>query len=713
MSAASVLLAVHCKKGEPVELDKALKAYIQQNYSLDPQTADDLKTLQSWRADALRQSAGAGSSVDEQKASLQRYYGALGAVEVRFPISCDKEHVALSFLWRDSFNASKKASIASVHYERAAILFNLAALCSQQAVFADRGTAAGAKTAAHNFQVAAWCFQRLRDEVALKVAAAGSPTTDLTPDCLGLLERLMLAEAQECFFERASADRKSPKVCAKLAAQVGTFYDEVASAMARNALAAHFEKTWASHIHLKQAEYKARALYHSSVADRAEEEANVNGFGEKIAEEIAKLQAAMKAIDQVKDKCKSASSDIVAQLRTLEETVARALDKAKRENDQVYMLRIPSSASVSKIAGACLVKGIPMEGLESDLQAASLFAAIVPDSRTKDLSKYTEMVDELTREQASSMEQASEQIRLKLAEYDLPEILRAVSQPAQVPEELKDELEMLQSRGGVAVLTDLMAQRGRLRDVCEQELTAASQLLDAEQAEDAKLRDEHGARWSRPQSDQLNLALRDKMRDFARSLETAQRSDDQVQAQYEEKLERFSKLLMDLAEDSIMPRLAQPLIEVDEPSTLVASHVEDLLGQLQMCADERASLEERLKTMKAQDDILPKVMASKAEVDDLFQEEIKKYAPLVEQINANLVSQEALLTQLGEKMATFHKVNSDGLPGEAICRCVFASLEVPCVVDKQTDISYPIVARGVQQGGQQCGPDHQTVPKLA
>eukprot|EP00958_Prasinococcus_capsulatus_P003100 scaffold274_cov384-Prasinococcus_capsulatus_cf.AAC.7 len=59
MSAASVLLAVHCKKGEPVELDKALKAYIQQNYSLDPQTADDLKTLQSWRADALRQSAGA------------------------------------------------------------------------------------------------------------------------------------------------------------------------------------------------------------------------------------------------------------------------------------------------------------------------------------------------------------------------------------------------------------------------------------------------------------------------------------------------------------------------------------------------------------------------------------------------------------------------------------------------------------------------------
>ena len=111
---------------------------------------------------------------------------------MRFPISSDKAHISLSFTWRDSFNASKKASIASVHWEKAGVLFNLAALCSQQAVFAARVTASGAKTAAHAFQVAAWCFQKLRDEVALKVQAAGSPTTDLMPDCLGLLERLML-----------------------------------------------------------------------------------------------------------------------------------------------------------------------------------------------------------------------------------------------------------------------------------------------------------------------------------------------------------------------------------------------------------------------------------------------------------------------------------------------------------------------------------------
>ena len=60
--------------------------------------------------------------------------------------------------------------------------------------------------------------------------------------------------------------------------------------------------------------------------------------------------------------------------------------------------------------------------------------------------------------------------------------------------------------------------------------------------------------------------------------------------------------------------------------------------------------------MKAQDDILPKVMASKAEVQDLFQEEIKKYDSLISKISDNLASQEELLTRLSDKMTIFLKV---------------------------------------------------------
>ena len=45
---------------------------------------------------------------------------------------------------------------------------------------------------------------------------------------------------------------------------------------------------------------------------------------------------------------------------------------------------------------------------------------------------------------------------------------------------------------------------------------------------------------------------------------------------------------MEFAEDNVMPKLAQPLIEVDEPSTLVASHVKELLGQLEDCANVRS-----------------------------------------------------------------------------------------------------------------------------
>ena len=59
MAKASVLLAIHCKKAEPVDLEKALGAYVQKNYSLAPETKEDLATLQSLRAEALRQTSSA------------------------------------------------------------------------------------------------------------------------------------------------------------------------------------------------------------------------------------------------------------------------------------------------------------------------------------------------------------------------------------------------------------------------------------------------------------------------------------------------------------------------------------------------------------------------------------------------------------------------------------------------------------------------------
>ena len=45
-------------------------------------------------------------------------------------------------------------------------------------------------------------------------------TVDMSSQASAMLERLMLAQAQECCFERALAAGKSPPVCSKVARQV-------------------------------------------------------------------------------------------------------------------------------------------------------------------------------------------------------------------------------------------------------------------------------------------------------------------------------------------------------------------------------------------------------------------------------------------------------------------------------------------------------------
>lgn len=51
----------------------------------------------------------------------------------------------LSFPWYDAFRPSKKSSQANIHFEKAAILFNIASVTSQQALQVERGTSDGCK----------------------------------------------------------------------------------------------------------------------------------------------------------------------------------------------------------------------------------------------------------------------------------------------------------------------------------------------------------------------------------------------------------------------------------------------------------------------------------------------------------------------------------------------------------------------------------------
>jgi len=82
-----------------------------------------------------------------------RYYQGLTVLQQHFPIGRKREGISIEFPWYDAFQSTKKAASDSITYEKASILFNLAAVCSQQSLASDLSTDGGLKAAARHFQV--------------------------------------------------------------------------------------------------------------------------------------------------------------------------------------------------------------------------------------------------------------------------------------------------------------------------------------------------------------------------------------------------------------------------------------------------------------------------------------------------------------------------------------------------------------------------------
>ncbi len=59
----------------------------------------------------------------------------------------------MAFVWYDAIRSSKKSTQNNIHFEKAALLFNLGACASQQGLAADRTTSEGLKQACQMFQV--------------------------------------------------------------------------------------------------------------------------------------------------------------------------------------------------------------------------------------------------------------------------------------------------------------------------------------------------------------------------------------------------------------------------------------------------------------------------------------------------------------------------------------------------------------------------------
>lgn len=282
----------------------------------------------------------------------------------------------------------------------------------------------------------------------------------------------------------------------------------------------HFDKNWLGHVQLKAALFYGEACYRYSLELHEKEE---------IAEEIARLKSAVSALsDAKKSSSRGAAQQLLDATSKLEANLNRNLERALKENDRVYLMRVPPASSLSRLPAFSMVKPMPMNQV-LDASKEKLFSSLVPDNSAKLLSRYTEMIDDIIRTQAEKLQQASELARVRLKEMDLPDSILALEGNSSLPTALKEDVEAVQISGGPAGLEAELQQLRDLKRVDHELLVKTEELLQKEASEDAQFRSQFGTRWTRPQSSTLTKNLQDRLNRFAANLKQAAESDGRIE----------------------------------------------------------------------------------------------------------------------------------------------------------------------------------------
>eukprot|EP00878_Enallax_costatus_P005711 GHUV01005989.1.p1 GENE.GHUV01005989.1~~GHUV01005989.1.p1 ORF type:complete len:726 (+),score=266.47 GHUV01005989.1:1137-3314(+) len=495
-------------------------------------------------------------------------------------------------------------------------------------------------------QESAGMFAHLKETEASKID--NPRPVDLSPECLSMMEKLMLAQAQECVYHKAVMDKKTAGVLARLAKQASNLYGE-ASAMFNGAvLVQHFERSWVAHTQMKAALLDVNSLMDQGRYYLSET---------KIAMEVATLGEAFTRMQSVKALAKAVGKEMAESLKGQEEQLQLALTKAQRDNNTVYLERVPPFADVPPIQPALLVKSVPPSNLDASTE--NLFSGLIPDSSAKALSKYTDSVDGVSRELLNKLADATDAARLALKQAELPDLLEALdgSSTASVPDSLLRDIEEVNSIGGTQHLREILQEMGELRRHVDGDLSKCQQSLDEEASADAQARSTYGDEWRVPQSATLAKHLWEKLHSYRSTMAQAGESDAKVIQRLNDNEAAFAALTPDAAA-SQLPRLQAPLLSTGpaDPAVVVAN-LRRNMEALNQLSNERAGLEEALKDLKAKDNILPKLMsAGSSNTDALFDRELKKYEGIRADVARNVQRNSELLAAITRDAQMFKAV---------------------------------------------------------
>ena len=298
------VIALPLKEGLDTDLAGSFTAFVELHYHEEKgKYAAELADIS-----ASRQAMRNASLSLEGRDAILSYFGKLLQAEHRF--FQEDKCADLVFNWFDSFDG-QAAQSKSIRLEKASVLFNAAAMCSQLAAMEDCNTAEGLEQAIGHFQTAAGILQYIREENFFKT----NVSTDVCRSSVSSLSILMLAQAQECIWHAQMLKGKEHGSGSRLegaeAAAVADWYASCRESLAEpllNSLPAE----WSASIEAKELLFKGIADWHAGSAEM------VHSSKSRSISGLAKVLRASKTLAEASAVCHRDVPDVRIQQMTSE-----------------------------------------------------------------------------------------------------------------------------------------------------------------------------------------------------------------------------------------------------------------------------------------------------------------------------------------------------------------------------------------------------------
>jgi len=583
------MITLPLKKSEPAKLSEHIAPVLAQVYPVG-EFRSELEAIDKLRVSALGVAANAAG-----RDLLFRYFVQLELLSLHVPTSPFRTE----FAWHDLYSRDTQRQ-SSLAFEKAAVLYNLAAVLG--GLGAEACAAQDYKSAYHDF----CCAAGVLDFISTSFLHAAS--IDVQPATVAVLSKLMLAQAQHCFFLKAAfpaqiTSKPNRALLAKLGAAACSLYGDAESGLQK----LYDEEHWGDRGAFKQLEDTVKELRAQTYHCQAKHHEEKHEYGAA----IACLQEARRLASDRRD-----AEETSAQIKVLE-----------KDNDLIYHERVP--ATVPVIGETVTAKPLPISAVYATQEEASkvagrdLFERVVPIKVHEKASLYTEMTTQFVRDQQEKADIANLELASALEYMDLPasisRLRASTADLTQVPPEVLEYS----------------------AEVRRSPLTEQSFQFDDQRRKILAFAQANKDPTGPPSTVRENLVL-------------AGKTDQELLAMFRGASADFDRLrnldgLVQSYKDCVKPDIS--LLDLDSSTADLDGELDKvsaLVAKLQKIRAERQSTLTDLRDKVRNDDITQAIVAHQDAADvasAVFEPELRKFDPLVRRLDATVRLQKSVLNE--------------------------------------------------------------------